>query len=109
MLVLSRKTEQQICIGDSIRITVLRIQGRTVRLGIEAPRGIRIVRAELQPLPDSSGSEPVEPANADHSKAEATTGPARRGEEGTEEERHDLGPLAWHVRRRCRTLWAVAQ
>ncbi len=47
MLVLSRKQEQSIHIGDAIVVTVLGVRGSTVKLGIEAPRDIRIVRSEL--------------------------------------------------------------
>lgn len=49
MLVLTRKTQEEILIGDSIRISIVRIKGNTVRLGIEAPRDVRVVRAELPP------------------------------------------------------------
>ena len=41
MLVLSRKLSQQILIGSDIAITVVRIEGNQVRLGIEAPLGFR--------------------------------------------------------------------
>jgi len=47
MLVLSRKRQQDILIGDDIKITVLKVKGNTVRLGIEAPRNLRVVRGEL--------------------------------------------------------------
>ena len=47
MLVLSRKLSQQITIGSSITITILKVKGNTVRVGIEAPRDVRIIRAEL--------------------------------------------------------------
>lgn len=47
MLVLSRKQQQDIYIGDDIKITVLKVKGNTVRLGIEAPRDIRVMRGEL--------------------------------------------------------------
>jgi carbon storage regulator CsrA len=49
MLVLSRKTEQKIQIGDNITITILLIKGNTVRVGIEAPKNVRVLRAELPP------------------------------------------------------------
>ena len=48
MLVLTRKMDEQIVIGDQIKLTVLRVRGNTVRIGIEAPRDIRIVRGELE-------------------------------------------------------------
>lgn len=47
MLVLSRKTKEGICIGPNIHITVLAVHGGKVRIGIEAPRDIRINRAEV--------------------------------------------------------------
>jgi carbon storage regulator len=47
MLVLSRKLSQQIVIGSDISITVVKIDGNQVRLGIEAPRGVSILRDEL--------------------------------------------------------------
>ena len=47
MLVLTRKLKQKIQIGKNITITVLRVQGNSVRIGIEAPGDVRILRAEL--------------------------------------------------------------
>jgi carbon storage regulator len=50
MLVLSRKESQRIRLGDSIVITVVRVTGDKVRLGIEAPREMLVLRDELKPL-----------------------------------------------------------
>lgn len=47
MLVLSRKPGEKILIGDDIQITIVRIGPNTVRIGIEAPRNMNIVREEL--------------------------------------------------------------
>ena len=47
MLVLTRKSEEAIKLGDAITITVVEIKGNKVRLGIEAPNGVRIYRKEL--------------------------------------------------------------
>jgi carbon storage regulator CsrA len=47
MLVLSRKQKEELVIGDQITITVLEIRGNVVKLGIEAPRDVRILRGEL--------------------------------------------------------------
>ncbi len=49
MLVLTRNTEQSIVIGDddSIKFTVLSINGNQVKIGVEAPRNISINREEI--------------------------------------------------------------
>ncbi len=44
MLVLTRKTNQVIYIGDNIRLRVVGINGDQVKIGIEAPRDIQILR-----------------------------------------------------------------
>lgn len=48
MLVLSRREGEKIIIGDSIAITVVRMGGDKVRLGIEAPDDMLILRGELE-------------------------------------------------------------
>ena len=47
MLVLTRKQGETILIGDDIKITVVAVNGDAVRIGIEAPKHIKILRAEL--------------------------------------------------------------
>jgi len=47
MLVLTRKLQQQIKIGEEITVTILRVKGNTVRVGVQAPREVRVVRGEL--------------------------------------------------------------
>ena len=47
MLVLTRKSNQSIMIGDDIEISVLAIMGEKVRIGIEAPRSVPIFRREV--------------------------------------------------------------
>lgn len=47
MLVLSRKPGERILIGDDVAVTVVRIGPNNVRIGIEAPRSMNIVREEL--------------------------------------------------------------
>jgi len=47
MLVLSRKTDEAIRIGEDIKICVLSVKGRQVRLGLEAPRDVAINREEI--------------------------------------------------------------
>ena len=46
MLVLSRKPGEKILIGDNVAVTIVRIGPNTVRIGIEAPRNMNIVREE---------------------------------------------------------------
>ena len=48
MLVLTRKADEQILIGDDIKITLVRVRGNSVRVGIEAPLDVRVVRGELE-------------------------------------------------------------
>ena len=64
MLVLSRKLTESIHIGDSVVVTVLEIQGHKVRLGIEAPKDIHILRSELQCVISDLPSGFVAPAVA---------------------------------------------
>ena len=47
MLVLTRKTGEKIVIGDDITITILDVRGDGIRIGIDAPRGIKIQREEV--------------------------------------------------------------
>ena len=47
MLVLSRKQSERIMLGDSIVLTVVQVQGDRVRLGIEAPMDVAVLREEL--------------------------------------------------------------
>jgi len=47
MLVLSRRQSQQIVIGRDIRITVVKVERNHVRLGIDAPQGVIVLREEL--------------------------------------------------------------
>lgn len=58
MLVLSRKEGERLVIGDNVVITVNRISGNRITLGIDAPRDIRIVRGELEPLVEKGMTQP---------------------------------------------------
>jgi carbon storage regulator len=60
MLVLTRKPEEKIVIGGNITITLLSCDGNRVRIGIEAPREVGVLRAELLDGPEP-GVEPVGP------------------------------------------------
>jgi carbon storage regulator len=55
MLVLSRKRSERIWVGDDIRITIVKLDRNQVRIGIEAPGDVAIVREEvLMGTPDPS-------------------------------------------------------
>jgi carbon storage regulator len=47
MLVLSRKPGEKLVIGNNITLTVLEVVGHRVRIGVEAPADVRILRGEL--------------------------------------------------------------
>lgn len=49
MLVLSRRESERIRLGEGIVVTVVRISGDRVRIGIEAPENVAVVRDELAP------------------------------------------------------------
>ena len=59
MLVLSRKVGERILIGDEIAVTVVRVTGGGVRIGIEAPAEMAVIREELKSsMNDSAPSRP---------------------------------------------------
>jgi carbon storage regulator len=49
MLVLSRRERERIRLGDSIVVTIVRVTGDKVRIGIEAPPEVLVLRDELEP------------------------------------------------------------
>ena len=57
MLVLTRKAKQQIQVGENIVITILQVRGQAVRVGIEAPREVRVARAEINEQPATAADE----------------------------------------------------
>lgn len=57
MLVLSRKENETIKIGDDIEIRILEVKGDTVRIGIEAPKTVDILRGELVQSISESNTE----------------------------------------------------
>lgn len=70
MLVLSRRVSERIRVGDSIVVTVLRVAGDKVRLGIKAPPDVLVLRDELEPHKSAdsppkgkSASSPPPPEN----------------------------------------------
>lgn len=76
MLVLTRKLMERLYIGDEICVTVVRLEGGQVRLGIDAPRHIPVVRAELV-----LGREVEEPERSPRSveRADSNRGSSKSG------------------------------
>jgi carbon storage regulator len=68
MLVLSRRAGERLVIGGTITLTVIEVRGDTVRLGIDAPRDVRVHRAEVLEAVTASN---VEAGQADVSTEEA--------------------------------------
>lgn len=62
MLILTRKIDESIIIADHITVTVLEISGERVKIGIDAPRDVVILRQELQ---EQVRQENIEAAAAD--------------------------------------------
>jgi len=55
MLVLTRKTNQSIMIGDDIEVSILSVAGDKVRIGIDAPRDVAVFRKEVYVAIDEGG------------------------------------------------------
>lgn len=72
MLILTRKSGQSFQIGDNITVTITEISGDRVKIGIEAPREMRVLREELQQTM-SSNREAVIDVKGDTLRALAAT------------------------------------
>ena len=93
MLVLTRKLQEKITIGQEITITVLRVKGNSVRIGIEAPRSVHVVRGELARHDAQQDAPP------------ATTfelGPPLSESNGPTRHVRGLAPLMREIEQRCR-------
>jgi carbon storage regulator len=75
MLILTRRIGETVMIGDDVAITVLRVKGNQVRLGVNAPKTVSVQREEIfqriQQEP-TSGEEEPEPEHEPHSATVAT-------------------------------------
>ncbi len=63
MLVLTRKPQEVIQIGPNVKITIVRVSGQSVRIGIDAPQDVHVMRGELL-FEDSPSDERPSPAKA---------------------------------------------
>ncbi|WEK59943.1 MAG: carbon storage regulator CsrA [Candidatus Microbacterium colombiense] len=73
MLVLTRRANESIVIGDDITVTILAVTPSGVRIGIDAPRDMRINRAEIVVAVSDANQEAVQ-ASADESAESALLG-----------------------------------
>jgi len=65
MLILTRRPNETLCIGDDVRITVLSVNGAQVRLGIEAPRSVVVDRAEIHERKRAEAAR-LQPPSTEH-------------------------------------------
>ena len=73
MLVLTRKTNQSIMIGDEIEVSILSVAGEKVRIGIEAPREIGVFRREVYEAIDEGGAGAPAASPADPDPGDAAS------------------------------------
>lgn len=74
MLVLTRKLNETIRIGDNVTITIVRVKGRAVGVGIEAPREVRISRGEIDPhAPPAERREEAAQEEGEHAPHHSST------------------------------------
>jgi carbon storage regulator len=81
MLVLTRKSNQSIMIGDDVEVSVLSVMGEKVRIGIQAPQDVPVFRTEIyveiqrqraESLPASDAAEPPDLEQALHKLGESS-------------------------------------
>ena len=82
MLVLSRKLNETILIGDNIRVTLLGIDGEKIKIGVDAPRDVKVFREELIEATKTTNKEalaaPIVSFDLSKMKKPATPQPAKK-------------------------------
>ncbi len=63
MLVLSRRAGESVVLGEDITVTVLEVRGDVVRVGIDAPRSLKVHRAELLAQLEESNRQAASPSD----------------------------------------------
>lgn len=79
MLVLTRKLNESIMIGDSVEITVVEVKGEQVKLGIKAPKAVKVHRKEIY---EAIQKENVDATKAAVDKVDGLGGIFRKKKEG---------------------------
>ena len=80
MLVLSRKVGESIVIGDEITVSILEIRGDLIRVGIDAPRSVKVHRREVFEAIEAANREAVVNSLDDISAFASALGSAAEGE-----------------------------
>lgn len=57
MLIITRRIEEKLCIGDDVVLTVLGIRGNQVRIGVSAPRDVAVHREEVKARIDAGNTK----------------------------------------------------
>lgn len=65
MLILSRKTNEKIIIGNDITVSIIEVRGDQVKIGVEAPRTVKVYRQEIYQAIQSENKEAVISINSD--------------------------------------------
>ncbi len=100
MLVLTRKTQEQIQVGDNIIITIVRVTGQSVRVGIQAPQSVRVVRGELLGKPPKTSLPLVASDHATSDNVTLTTPAEHMMNDAAESVLTHAAPLASRCRNR---------
>jgi carbon storage regulator len=75
MLVLSRRAGESVVLGDDVTVTILEVRGDVVRVGIEAPRSVKVHRAELLAQLEATNREAASPSEDVVAKLARALGP----------------------------------
>jgi carbon storage regulator len=70
MLILTRRVGESVKIGEDVSITVLRVKGNQVRLGVNAPRSVAVLREEMSASIAPQGAAAASKLGADSDKIE---------------------------------------
>ena len=71
MLILTRRVGETVMIGDEVAVTVLRVKGNQVRLGVNAPKSISVQREEIFQRIKREAERPAEAADSSQEAAES--------------------------------------
>jgi carbon storage regulator CsrA len=94
VLVLTRKLQQQIKIGEEITVTILRVKGNTVRVGVQAPRDVRVIRGELPKNGDKAAALDIQCEHGENEISVITAEIEEQGESPAEESARSVARAA---------------